>query len=133
MASKIVVLDSSAVLAWFEKEPGAGTVQEYLENAECHLSSVNLAEIIARGSRISTAHASQLRALVLGLSISVVAFDEAQATACGLLESITRKKGLSLGDRACLALAQQLKAIVLTTDRAWLELELDLSIINIRE
>lgn len=133
MASKIVVLDASAVLACLAEESGSGIVQERLENADCYISSVILGEIVARGSRVSVEHATRLAHLTKSMNITVVAFDEAQAIASGLLEPVTRKKGLSLGDRACLALAQQLEAAeVLTADKVWLELGLQLNIINIR-
>jgi PIN domain nuclease of toxin-antitoxin system len=56
------------------------------------------------------------------LQLRVVAFDATQARAAGLLRDTTRSLGLSLGDRACLALAAQLGATALTTDRAWAKL-----------
>ena len=46
--------------------------------------------------------------------------------------SMTRPYGLSLGDRACLALAIQRKAAVYTTDAAWKNLNLGIEINVIR-
>ena len=51
--------------------------------------------------------------------ITIVPYSFQQAAASGNLAAITRKAGLSLGDRSCLSLAQELKAEVLTADRAW--------------
>jgi PIN domain nuclease of toxin-antitoxin system len=39
--------------------------------------------------------------------------------AAGLMRRETRAVGLSLGDRACLALALRRGAVALTADRAW--------------
>ena len=123
------VLDSSAVLAMLWTEPGAGVVNDNAENAM--ISSVNLAEIIAkihdRGFGEDNAN------FVLNdLNPEIVPFDRDQAIAAGHLRASTRQKGLSLGDRACLALALQQKATVLTADKAWSELDLGLEIKVIR-
>ena len=123
------VLDSSAVLAMLWAEPGAGVVNDSAENAM--ISSVNLAEIIAkihdRGFGEDNAN------FVLNdLNPEIVPFDRDQAIAAGHLRASTRQKGLSLGDRACLALALQQKATVLTADKAWSELDLGLEIKVIR-
>ena len=58
----------------------------------------------------------------------VFSFDPAQATVAGGLVASTRSVGLSLGDRACLALAMLLKAPVYTTDRLWKKLHLGVEI-----
>lgn len=69
-----------------------------------------------------------VRSVVLALSITSVDFDGDQALLAGQLRRQTRHRGLSLGDRACLALALTQKGTVYTTDRAWLSLELGLEI-----
>jgi len=61
--------------------------------------------------------------------IADVAFSpdgESLAIATGLMRSATRDAGLSLGDRACLALAIREHSSVLTADRAWATLDLDI-------
>jgi len=52
-------------------------------------------------------------------------FDVSQARIAGALRAPTESFGLSLGDRACLALAQALQAVAFTADRAWAGLKLD--------
>jgi PIN domain nuclease of toxin-antitoxin system len=64
--------------------------------------------------------------------IEFINLDHALAMATAELRKPTRRLGLSFGDRACLALAQQRNATELTADRPWMELELDISIECIR-
>ena len=61
-----------------------------------------------------------------------VSFDEDQARIAGGLVKTTRPYHLSLGDRACLALAIQRKATVYTTDAAWKNLGLGIEVEVIR-
>jgi ribonuclease VapC len=95
-------------------ESGADRVERVLP--EALISATYLAEVLSklvdRGLDGNEA-LSDLREL----DLEVVAFDQAQAEAAGLLRSATREVGLSLGDWACLALAQQRRAPTLTTDR----------------
>ncbi|HUN41819.1 MAG TPA: hypothetical protein VMU81_16155 [Acetobacteraceae bacterium] len=49
-------------------------------------------------------------------------FDAAAGYTAGALRKETRALGLSLGERACLALAIQLGAVAVTADRAWTRL-----------
>ena len=123
------VLDASAVLAVLRREPGADTVAAIMPSAV--ISAVNLAEIISklveRGASPETACE-----LVDQLPFSVAPFDATLARRAGALRSATRSKGLSLGDRCCLALAEQQGAPALTTDRRWAELNIGISIQLIR-
>jgi PIN domain nuclease of toxin-antitoxin system len=98
------------------KEPGAEIVKAALP--ESCISAVNLGEIVAKMSELGMDEA--LIAQVLDpLQLSVVPFDTALAHASGMLRRSTRALGLSLGDRACLALAAKLGVTALTTDKAW--------------
>jgi PIN domain nuclease of toxin-antitoxin system len=123
-----VVLDASAVLALIRDEPGAAQVAAQLAGAT--LSTVNLAEAVQRladqwpDAQVST---------VLGaFPCEVVDFDRATAMRTGLMRRVTKALGLSLGDRACLALAERLGRPVLTADRAWAELDLGVEVVLIR-
>ena len=61
---------------------------------------------------------------VLSFCHEVIAFDAEQARLTGELVSATAPLGLSLGDRACLALAILLRLPVYTSDRMWKKLQL---------
>lgn len=123
------VLDASAMLADIWDEPGAEMVRA--ARSEAVVSAVNFAEFISklidRGMP-----GEEARLFIDQLAYRVVAADEAQALAAGLLREKTRRLGLSLGDRFCLALAQEAAAPVLTSDRAWKDLDLGVEIVLIR-
>lgn len=82
------------------------------------ISAVNLAEIMTR-LRDSGLSAEVIEATIDTLALEVVLFDERSARAVASLTASTRKAGLSLGDRACLALAIEIGAPAWTTDKAW--------------
>jgi ribonuclease VapC len=110
------VLDASALLCLINGEPGAERVARVLPQAV--ISPVDLAAVIAKLNELG-ANADTARALLAPLHLSVVPFDETMAFATGALRAATGGQGLSLGDRACLALAISRGATALTTDKAW--------------
>lgn len=124
------VLDASALLAWLHREPGLEIVEASLRRSV--ISSVNWAEvlqkIIARGIREPEAVAGELQYLGLG----VVPFTADDAEKAARLWSMGRQAGLSLGDRACLSLAQRLGLTALTADRRWATLETGVDVQLIR-
>jgi PIN domain nuclease of toxin-antitoxin system len=126
---KPYVMDSSAALAILLNEKGTDIALGFAPDAQC--SSVNAAEIIAklihRGRSMEDA-ADDLASL--GMPVTV--FDEAMGIAAGQLRELTRHRGLSLGDRACLALAIRENAIVVTADRDWRDLDIGCKIELIR-
>jgi PIN domain nuclease of toxin-antitoxin system len=129
------VLDASALLAYLNREAGADLVAELLEGGAT-ISAVNLAEVLSTASDRGV-DAEHLRALLyeaglLDAAVSVEPFTEDDATAVGALRPATRGTGLSLGDRACLALARRLDAAAVTADSAWSELDVDVEIRLIR-
>jgi PIN domain nuclease of toxin-antitoxin system len=124
-----VVLDASAVLAVLKREPGADRVRAVLDRAT--IGAVNAAEVQSKLVELGLSpHAAESRIRILGCSI--LAFSEVHAIEAGSLIALTRSMGLSLGDRACLALAIDRKATVYTTDRIWNELDLGIQIEAIR-
>lgn len=127
------VLDASACLAWILKEPGHARVLELLGTGDCLISSVNAAEVVSRLARLGHEE-SVLRQVVGHLRADCVSFDAKQATEAGVLREPTRHLGLSLGDRACLALARAQDAVAVTADRVWMPLAqpLDIAIECIR-
>jgi ribonuclease VapC len=110
------VLDSSAVLAVILEEPGAERVEPLLLGAK--VSAVNLGEVAAKLRDLGMP-AGTVETVLRGLQIDVRAHDWDAALASGLLRPATRSAGLSLGDRACLALAAALRLPAVTADRAW--------------
>ena len=66
----------------------------------------------------------------MGLRILPFTPEDAELTAG--LWSTSRQAGLSLGDRACLSLAQRLSLPALTADRSWAALELEVEVRLIR-
>ena len=88
---------------------------------------MNLSEVVAKLSERGVPTDS-IRESLSDLDLDVRDFDTAQALRAGELRNVTEVKGLSLGDRACLALAGELKAIALTTDAAWKEIDHGISI-----
>jgi ribonuclease VapC len=116
------VLDASALLAYLQGEAGGDVVADAIA-AGASLSTVNLAEVLGRaaGQGVDPVElAAQLteRGLLDG-AIAVEPFTSADAIEVARLHPLTRDGGLSLGDRACLALARRLDAPALTADTAW--------------
>ena len=118
------------MLALINGEPGAEIVSRTLPGAV--MSSVNLAEVISKLTDYGHSD-SEIEGVVGGLALNVVPFDAAQARAVGILHRSTRAWGLSLADRACLALADALGGPVLTTDRIWAGLDIGVEVRLIRD
>jgi ribonuclease VapC len=125
-----IVLDASALLAVLNREPGAEKLTPQLLSAAIS-STVNLAEVqsklMSRGIKPDEAW----EATVSPIRESAVFTDE-QAKIAGSLIAQTSAFGLSLGDRACLALAIALKAPIYTADRSWKNLKLGVRIHLVR-
>jgi ribonuclease VapC len=118
--SDAYVLDASAVLCLLQEEKGAERVARLLPAAV--IGAVNYAEVVGKlvESGIDEATAD---GLMDTLQLKVIPFDRIQARLAGALRATTRKFGLSLGDRACLALAAAEGAIALTCERVWTKFE----------
>lgn len=124
-----VVFDSSAVLVLLGDEPGVATVRTYVGMAV--MSAVNHAEVVTKLVERG-ATPLQVQAMLSGPAAEVVPFDAELAVQAGFLREPTRRSGLSLGDRACLALARHLKLPVVTADRAWQDLDVGVEVLLIR-
>ena len=124
-----VVLDASALLAMFNQEPGSAEVANALDRSM--ISAVNLTEVLTKLSDQGIDVAEAWEEIRL-MEIDVVPFESEMARRAAALRATTRKAGLSLGDRACLALGMARKASILTADRAWRGLKLDADIRVVR-
>ena len=124
-----VVFDSSVLIAILRQEPGSEVGEQSLNDAL--ISTVNLAEVATYLARNSVPPETIDRALT-AFPIEVVPFNREQGLIAGCLYPASKSLGLSLGDRACLALAKSKSLPVLTADKAWLELEINVDIKSIR-
>ena len=123
------VLDASAVLALLFGEPGAEAVVDYIANGAA-MSTVNLAEV----ATVLTRHQREPNTVLdpLRAQVRIVAFTDADAVLTAELYPLVSARGLSLGDRACLALAQRLDAPAVTAEHLWAGLDLTIRIDTIR-
>lgn len=128
--NKKYVLDASALLALLNEEPGSDHVEKAIEQGSV-LGAVNLSEVVSKLSEFDMP-ADVIHELVDSLGITIVEFDKSLAYNAGLLRKETIQSGLSLGDRACLAVAEHLKLPCLTADKAWATLKLSVEIKLIR-
>ena len=86
--------------------------------AGAHMSSVNLAEVASTFVHVGMPP-DEVEAGMCDLPLTIIPFDAALAYHASALRAVTADKGLSLGDRCCLALAHHLGLPALTCDRAW--------------
>ena len=127
--SDAYVLDASAVLALLNEEPGADRVASVLDQAS--ICSVNKTEVLTRLLDWGLTQ-SEANEAFQALELAEKPFDGELAEMAAWLRPLTRQFGLSLGDRACLALGQKQNAHILTTDRPWQNLEIGVSIECVR-
>jgi len=125
-----IVLDASALLASVNSEPGHEKLTPGLLNSAI-CSAVNLAEVHSKLVSLGIAPKDALEMAVSPVR-EVVDFTMSQAMIAGSIIPETRPLGLSLGDRACLALGISLDAPVYTADRSWQKLKLPVRIIVMR-
>jgi ribonuclease VapC len=122
-----VVLDASAVLALLQEEQGADEVEGLLDGAS--MSCVNLSEVIQKAEQ----HGVETEGFeydLEALGIEFRDFDVSMARPTAELWSTGR--GLSLGDRACLALAKGTDVTAITADGRWIIDGLDVDVRVIR-
>ena len=119
------VLNASAVMALILDEPGRDQVRAVLEDAA--ITTVNLAEVVGQFARRGAAEVD-IRFMIDSMRLARIVFDEELAYAAAMLLPLTKAAGLSLGDRACLALARRMEVKALTADRVWQEVGKSLGI-----
>ncbi len=123
------VLDASALLAFLFRERGYRAVEKVI--SDCCIGSVNLSEVLGRFGRDGhDPHAAYRK--IKASPIEIVPFVGEHAVLAAALVPQTQALGLSMGDRACLALSISRNCPALTADRIWSELELPIDVIQIR-
>lgn len=115
------MLDASALLALLQEEPGADDVEDMLERAA--MSAVNLSEVLQKAAQHSVP-TEGLEHDLGALGLSFIGFDTSAARRASEIWERSPRAVLSLGDRACLALASRLGAVAVTADRRWASLRL---------
>jgi len=110
------VIDSSALLAVLQKETGYLTVIPLLNGSL--MSTVNLSEVLQKVEQ-KNLQIVNLMSNLQTMGIEMIPFTTEQATLTATLWARYSSLGLSLADRACLALAQSRNAIAVTADRNW--------------
>jgi PIN domain nuclease of toxin-antitoxin system len=123
------VLDASALLAFLRREPGAEKVAAVLTHS-C-ISAVNLAETYGKMVEYGN-YLEEVAFQIERLRIAVVPFDDGHARIAASFWKHTRSVGMSLGDRACLALALQTGLPALTTEGEWLKCDTGVQVVKIR-
>jgi PIN domain nuclease of toxin-antitoxin system len=129
------VLDASALLAYLHDEAGAQAVEEALAGVAA-IGSPNLGEALSKladeGQDPGRVAARLEQRGLLGQALIVEPLATEDAVRIARLRPKTRQAGLSLGDRACLAIALRLKLPAVTADRSWLEVDVGVDVRSIR-
>jgi PIN domain nuclease of toxin-antitoxin system len=125
----VIALDASALLAYLFRETGHEIVAEKI--GESCISTVNLSEVISRFARDGHNPWSVLHQIKQS-TVETVPFLAEDAALAAALVPTGRPLGLSLGDRACIALALSRKIPAYTADRIWTQLKVEISIQIIR-
>jgi PIN domain nuclease of toxin-antitoxin system len=125
------ILDASVLLAITFGEIDQTALDMYRADYRCIVSAINYSEAAAKLCEKGMS-APVTKTVLERLSLEIIAFDTPQALLAGSLRGSTKKYGLSFGDRACLALAMQQQALVLTADRAWKDLDVGVDIVLVR-
>jgi ribonuclease VapC len=129
------VLDASAFLAYLRDEPGAEIVENALIDG-CYISIINWVEVLSKVVDLGESPDEIIKRLrdegLLENSLEIIACNEEDAITIAKFRPLTKSAGLSLGDRACLALGKRLNLPVLTADKVWNSLSLGITITLIR-
>ena len=129
------VLDASALLAYLRDEAGADAVAGAIGEGAA-ISTANLAEVLSRladrGADPQRVERQLTERGLLDGAVAVEPLTKSDAVEIARLRPLTREHGLSLGDRACLALARRLDVPAVTADSAWSQLELAVRLRQIR-
>jgi len=125
-----VVFDSSALIALFAKENGYQLIKTHMKDGI--ISSVNIAEVYKYCIETQNLTEEEAKTLIQLSDIKIIDFCSQQALISAKIIHDTKLYGLSLGDRACIALAILKKCPILTCDKIWKKLDLNVEFIMAR-
>jgi PIN domain nuclease of toxin-antitoxin system len=125
-------MDSSALLEFLQDEPEASIVEPLLPQS--FISAVNWSEVVQKGIQYGRP-VSGLREEMEEMGLRFLGFDLDDAERNAGLWALTRGAGLSLGDRACLALAEKFGLTAVTKEPRWLipDLEINIQVVGNRQ
>lgn len=134
--NKASVLDASAVLAYLQEEKGWDGIEAALDAGPCWITTVNWCEVLGKLCEKGMP-APDTRTAVHDLGLVLVDFDAELAERAAFLRVRTKPIGASLGDRACLALAERAAhastaTTVFTAEQAWTRLRWPFKVVVIR-
>lgn len=129
MANKIV-FDSSVLIMLFTKETGYEIVKQHIKHAI--ISSVNIAEVYKYCIEVQNLTEEDCINLIKLSGIKIIEFCEEQALITAKIIKKTKQYGLSLGDRACIALAMLKNCPVLTCDKIWGKVDVGIEFVMAR-
>lgn len=119
--NKKVVFDASSLLILLQEESGAEKLKPLLDYAV--MSAVNISEVLNVLGR-NKLSIEESMPLINDMITEIIPFDIDQAELSAKLSSDDSIKGLSLGDRACIALGMQMKLPIYTADQLWKKVKL---------
>lgn len=118
-----IILDASALIAFLAEETGSDFVKQLLPSAV--MSSINVAEVAQFLIINKKVDKLKAREIIEQLIAESYIFDNQEAFKVAGLIDITKKFGLSLADRACIALALKTGFPIYTADKVWKKLEIE--------
>ena len=122
-------------MALTHNEDGASAVAEAIEYGAA-ISVANWAEVLStlaeRGKDPQQAATELRKAESEQRALTLEPITEADCIKIAEMRPLTRAQGLSLADRACLALAARLGVPALTADRAWEQADVEAEVKLIR-
>ena len=122
-----VIFDASSFIAAITQEPGHEEIKQYLSRAV--MSAVNVTEVYQYCLDKRDMTEEECKNMLKVASVEVYEFTEAQAFVAAKLLAPTKKYGISIADRACLSLSIVTGFPVLTCDRIWQQLDLDIKVL----
>ena len=124
------VLDTSALIALLHRETGWETVQGVLDHSA--ICAIHLTEAITKLRR-KGGEPRLVERYLRGLPMPVLPWSEELAWESRDMAPLAWTHGISLADRACLAMARHLDAVAMTSDTEWANLKLDVRVVLFRK